>query len=217
MRIIKTIFIQFTLATIMPQSANDIDDLTPEMDEELKSKTEIKKEMHQLQDFAQSLIEMSKHQRSLIPLNEDLKHAMIVADKIKNKHEALRRHIRHTAKILLETDLAPIHQAIDVMANKHQQATAKFVRLENIRDELIAQGNDGVEALLLEFKEMDRQKLKQLVRNAAKEKKAEKLKTKEEKSKAKALKSSILPFVQLPINTKSISLLIRLFPSSKFM
>ncbi len=159
----------------MPQSANDIDDLTPEMDEELKSKTEIKKEMHQLQDFAQSLIEMSKHQRSLIPLNEDLKHAMIVADKIKNKHEALRRHIRHTAKILLETDLAPIHQAIDVMANKHQQATAKFVRLENIRDELIAQGNDGVEALLLEFEAMDRQKLKQLVRNAAKEKKAEKL------------------------------------------
>ena len=48
----------------MPQSANDIDDLTPEIDE-LKSKTEIKKEMHQLQDFAQSLVEMSKHQRSL--------------------------------------------------------------------------------------------------------------------------------------------------------
>ena len=44
--------------------------------EELKSKTEIKKEMHQLQDFAQSIIEMSKHQRSLIPLSEELKDAM---------------------------------------------------------------------------------------------------------------------------------------------
>jgi len=159
----------------MPHSANDIDDLTPEMEEELKSKTEIKKEMHQLQDFAQSLVEMSKHQRSLIPLSEDLKDAMMVADKIKNKHEALRRHIRHIAKILLETDLAPIHQAIDVMANKHQQATAKFVRLETLRDELIEQGNDAVESALVEFEHMERQKLKQLVRHAAKEKKAEKL------------------------------------------
>ncbi len=159
----------------MPQSANDIDDLTPEMDEELKSKTEIKKEMHRLQDFAQSLVEMSKHQRSLIPLSDELKYAMVVADKIRNKHEALRRHIRHIAKILLETDLAPIHQAIDVMANKHQQSTAKFVRLESLRDELIEQGNEAVEALLLEFEHMERQKLKQLVRHAAKEKKAEKL------------------------------------------
>jgi ribosome-associated protein len=159
----------------MPQSANEIDDLTPEMDEELKSKTEIKREMHRLQDFAQSLVEMSKHQRSLLPLSEDLKDAMIVADKIRNKHEALRRHIRHIAKILLETDLDPIHQAIDVMANKHQQATAKFVRLENLRDELIEQGNEAIEALLAEFELMDRQKLKQLVRHAAKEKKSEKL------------------------------------------
>jgi ribosome-associated protein len=159
----------------MPQSANDIDDLSSEIDQELKSKTEIKREMHQLQDFGQKLIEMSKHQRSRLPLSEDLKYAMIVADKIRNKNEALRRHIRHIAKILLETDLAPIHQALDIMANKHQQETAKFTRLENLRDGLIEQGSEAIEALLAEFEKMERQKLKQLVRNAAKEKKSEKL------------------------------------------
>lgn len=159
----------------MPQSANDIDDLSSEIDQELKSKTEIKREMHQLQDFGQKLVEMSKHQRSRLPLSEDLKYAMIVADKIRNKNEALRRHIRHIAKILVETDLAPIYQAIDVMANKHQQETAKFTRLESLRDELIEQGSEAIEALLAEFEQMERQKLKQLVRHAAKEKKAEKL------------------------------------------
>ncbi len=159
----------------MPQSANDIDDLTSETEQELKSKTEIKKEMHQLQDFGQMLVEMSKHQRSRLPLSEELKHAMVVADKIRNKHEALRRHIRHIAKILVETDMAPIHHAIDVMNNKHQQETAKFIRLEKLRDELIEQGNPAVEALLTEFEHMERQKLKQLVRHAVKEKKAEKL------------------------------------------
>jgi len=159
----------------MPQSANDIDDLSQETDQELKSKSEIKREMYRLQDFGQKLIQMSKHQRSRLPLNDDLKDAMILADKISNKHEALRRHIRHIAKILSETDLEPIHQAIDIMANKHQQETAKFVRLENMRDELIEHGNELIETLLLEFKGMERQKLKQLVRHAAKEKKAEKL------------------------------------------
>ncbi len=159
----------------MPQSANDIDDLSSEIDQELKSKTEIKREMHQLQDFGQKLVEMSKHQRSRLPLTDDLKDAMIVADKISNKHEALRRHIRHIAKILLETDLAPIHQAIDVMANKHQQETAKFLRLEHLINELIEQGNDAIEVSLTEFKQMERQKLKQLVRHAAKEKKTEKV------------------------------------------
>ncbi|WP_026301342.1 ribosome biogenesis factor YjgA [Colwellia piezophila] len=159
----------------MPQSAKDIDESSEEIEEELKSKTEIKREMHDLQDFAQSLIEMSKHQRSRLPLSEDLKYAMILADKISNKHEALRRHIRHTAKVLLETDLEPIHHAIEVMANKHQQETAKFIRLEGIRDELIEQGKEAVEALIAEFPQIDRQKIKQLIRNAAKEKKAEKL------------------------------------------
>ena len=160
------------LDIIMPQSANDIDE---ELEEELKSKSEVKREMHKLQDFAQSLIEMSKHQRSRLPLSEDLKDAMILADKITNKHEALRRHIRHTAKILLETDLGPIHHAMEVMANKHQQETAKFVRLEIIRDELVDQGNDAVEALISEFPQIERQKIKQLIRLAVKEKKAEKI------------------------------------------
>ncbi|WDE10894.1 ribosome biogenesis factor YjgA [Thalassomonas haliotis] len=154
----------------MHHSSHDID----ELDEDLKSKSEIKREMHQLQEFALQLVKMSKHQRSRLPLTESLLEAMVVADKIQNKHEALSRHIRYIAKILSETDLAPINQAMDVMANKHQQETAKFVRLEQLRDELIDKGADAIEALLAEYPGLERQKLRQLVRHAAKEKAAEK-------------------------------------------
>ncbi|MBA6264021.1 MAG: ribosome biogenesis factor YjgA [Colwellia sp.] len=155
----------------MPDSANDID----ELDEELKSKSEVKREMIQLQIFGQSLIDLSKHQRSKIPFTEEIKDALILADKIKNKHEALRRHVRHLARMLSEADLEPIKHALDVMANKHQQETAKFIKLEKMRDDVIDQGNDFVEALLNEHESMERQKLRQLVRQASKEKKAEKL------------------------------------------
>jgi ribosome-associated protein len=159
------------IANIMPDSVNDID----ELDEELKSKSEVKREMLKLQAFGQSLIDLSKHQRSKIPFTDDIKDALVLADKIKNKHEALRRHVRHLAKILLENDLEPIYHALDVMANKHQQETAKFVKLENMRDNVIEQGSTMIEELLTEHETMDRQKLRQLVRQAAKEKKEEKL------------------------------------------
>lgn len=154
----------------MPQSANDID----ELDEDLKSKSEIKREMYKLQDFGQKIVEMSKHQRSRLPLTDELKDAMVLADKILNKHEALRRHIRHIAKILSETDLEPIYQALDVMANKHQQESVKHTKLESLRDALIAGDNEKTESLLAENPSMERQKLRQLIRQANKEVKAEK-------------------------------------------
>lgn len=154
----------------MPHSAPDIDDF----DEDLKSKSEIKREMLQLQDFAFELFKMSKHQRGRLPLTDELKDAMVLADKITNKHEALRRHVRYVAKVLSEMDLAPIKQAMDVMANKHQQETAKFIYLEELRDLLIEEGNPKVEELLAQHETLERQKLRQLVRHANKEKKAEK-------------------------------------------
>lgn len=155
----------------MPQSANDID----ELEEDLKSKSEIKREMLELQDFAFKMIKMSKHQRSRLPLTEELQQAMILADKIQNKHEALRRHVKFIARVLAEMDLGPIQQALDVMANKHQQETAKFVFLEELREQLIDEGNDKIEETLSNNDTMERQKLRQLVRQAAKEKKTEKL------------------------------------------
>lgn len=156
---------------IMPHSAPDIDDF----DEELKSKSELKREMLQMQDFAFELIKMSKHQRGRLPLTDELLAAMVLADKIKGKHEALRRHVRYVAKVLSEMDLTDIQQAMDVMANKHQQETSKFNLLEQTRDDLIEQGNDKVEEVLAEHPAMERQKLRQLVRMAAKEKAAEKV------------------------------------------
>lgn len=154
----------------MHDSAHDID----EFDEELKSKSEIKREMHELQDYGRRLVGLSKHQRSKLPLTEDIKDALVLADKIKNKHEAFKRHIQYIGKVLRETDLEPINHALDIMANKHQQESMKFVYFETLRDELIDQGSDKIEALLAEHELLERQKLRQLVRQASKEKAAEK-------------------------------------------
>jgi ribosome-associated protein len=154
----------------MHQSSNDIDDL----DEDFVSKSELKREMLKLQDLASQLIKFSKHQRSKLPLTQELQDAMLLADKIKNKHEALRRHVRYVARLLDNTDLAPIQQALDLLSNKHQQETMKFHQLEQLREQLLSQDNDEIEALLNEQSTLDRQKLRQLIRATIKEQQAEK-------------------------------------------
>lgn len=145
-----------------------------EQDEEFISKSQIKKEMHELQALGRKIVAMSKAQRAKLPLDDDMKDALVLADKIKNKHEAAKRHMQYIGKLLREADLEAIHLAMDALANKHQQETIKFQQLEQLRDQLIAGNNDDAEALLAESPNMERQKLKQLIRQAAKEVKAEK-------------------------------------------
>ncbi|WP_448212861.1 ribosome biogenesis factor YjgA [Colwellia sp. MEBiC06753] len=148
---------------------HDID----EFDED-KSKTDVKREMHQLQDFALMLMRLPKSKRNKLPLNEDMQDAMVLADKIITKPDALRRHARFVAKLLLEADKDAIQAALDVLNNKHQQQTLLQNKYEQMADDLIAGGNDAIESLLTETPTMERQKLRQLVRQAAKEVAAEK-------------------------------------------
>ena len=144
-----------------------------EDEEELKSKTEIKKEMLALQALGRKIVAFSKVQRAKLPLDDEMKDALILADKIKNKNEAFKRHMQYIGKVLREADLDAINAAMDALANKHQQETIKFQNLENLRDQLIA-GKYDVEQLLTEQPSLERQKLRQLIRQAAKEVKAEK-------------------------------------------
>ena len=150
---------------------HDID----EFDEDYKSKTDIKREMHELQDLALTIIRFSKSQRKKLPLNEELQDAMVLADKILNKPDALRRHCRFVAKVLLEANVDEIKLAMDALANKHQQQTKQQEKFELMRDQLLNGGNNDIENLLTECPGMERQKLRQLVRQAGKEKAAEKL------------------------------------------
>jgi ribosome-associated protein len=139
------------------------------------SKSELKRDAQQYQQLALDLASMAKKQRDKLPLSDDLLEAMIVADKIRAKSEAYRRHINYITKTLRTTDnIAEIEAAIGLMLNKNNQADVLLNKIEIIRDELIQQGDDKVNELLGEYPELERQKMRQLVRQAKKEATAEK-------------------------------------------
>ncbi len=144
------------------------------IDEEELSKTQIKREADALKLIGRELVALSKKQLVQIPASELLFHAISVAHKISDKNEALRRQIQYIGKVLRNEDCDAIRTAIDKLNNKHQQLTHATQRLEKLRDELIKQGDSKITELLEQFPNLERQKLRQLVRQANKEMKAEK-------------------------------------------
>jgi ribosome-associated protein len=149
----------------------------PVIEEEIiyVSKSELKRDAQQYQQLAIDLAAMSNKQRERLPLSDDLVEAMVVADKIRAKSEAYRRHINYISKTLRTTDnVADIEAAIELMLNKNNQADVLLNKIETTRTNLINSGDSLINELLEEFPALERQKLRQLVRQAAKEAKAEK-------------------------------------------
>lgn len=138
------------------------------------SKTQIKREAEELKIIGRELVALNKKQLDKIPGSELLFHAISVAHKIIGKHEALRRQIQYIGKVLRNEDTDAIRTAVDKLNNKHQQLTHATQRLERLRDELITEGDNKINELIEQFPALERQKLRQLVRQANKEIKQEK-------------------------------------------
>lgn len=67
-------------------------------------------------------------------------------------------------------DADPIQEALDKIENKHAQQQAMLHKLEHLRDKLIEKGDDLLSELLNDYPQADRQYLRNLIRNAQKEK-----------------------------------------------
>ncbi|GAA0560921.1 MULTISPECIES: ribosome biogenesis factor YjgA [Rheinheimera] len=137
-------------------------------EEEGKSKSQIKREMHELQKLGEELVALSAAARAKIPLDDELQDALQLADKLGNKREALRRHIQFIGRLMRTRDLEPIEQALALLRNTNQAATRQFHKVENWRDKLITD-SDAVTEFIAAYPEVDVQQLRQLIRNAKKE------------------------------------------------
>jgi len=153
---------------------DDVPDDKEEEDEEIiwVSKSEIKRDAEELKRLGLELMELSKNSLDTIPLDEDLRTAIELAQKIKK--EARRRQLQLIGKMLRSRDEEPIRLALDKLKNRHNQQVALFHKLEVLRDRLVAEGDEVVPDVLALYPEADRQQLRAMIRNAQKEKAANK-------------------------------------------
>ena len=149
------------------------DDIEDEDDEIIwVSKSEIKRDAEELKRLGAELVDLGKNALEKIPLDQDLRDAVELAQRI--KMEGRRRQLQLIGKLLRQRDVEPIRQALDKLKNRHNQQVAFFHKLEQLRDRLIEEGDDAIAEVLGLWPDADRQQLRTLIRNAKKEKEGNK-------------------------------------------
>jgi ribosome-associated protein len=153
---------------------DDVPDNEDEEDDEIiwVSKSEIKRDAEELKRLGVELVELGKNALEKMPLDDDLRAAIELAQKIKK--EGRRRQLQLIGKMMRSRDVEPIRQALDKLKNRHNQQVSLFHKLEALRDRLVDEGDEAISEVLRLYPEADRQQLRVLIRNAQKEKAANK-------------------------------------------
>lgn len=141
-------------------------------DNERPSKTKIKEAMHELQDLGAELVGLSTSQLKRIDLPENLHDAIRECQKI-SSHGARRRQILYIGKLLRHVDEQPIRDGLAVVRGDSTAETARLHRLERIRTRFLEDENVLAE-IIANWPDADLQNLRQLRRNALKERDADK-------------------------------------------
>jgi ribosome-associated protein len=133
------------------------------------SKTKRKQEMHELQALGAALVDLPDTQLRTMPLDEDLRAAVLDARRI-SSHEARRRQLQYIGRLMREVDAAPIRARLDALEGTSAEAAARHRRLEQLRERLLAD-DAALTDLVAEYPGADAQQLRTLIRNARREQK----------------------------------------------
>lgn len=132
------------------------------------SKTKIKKQMHDLQDIGESLVELSKEHLAELDLPDNLRDAVREVKRIKS-FGAIKRQMQYIGKLMRDVDTTPILARLSEWNGTSRQHIAWLHQVERWRERLLAEP-DALTELFEAYPSGDVQHLRTLVRNAIKEK-----------------------------------------------
>ncbi|MDH5693529.1 MAG: DUF615 domain-containing protein [Gammaproteobacteria bacterium] len=141
-------------------------ELEPEFEE--KSKSQLKRVAHELQDLGKILVELPVSQFKKFDLEPELKDAVDLARGIRS-YSGKKRQLQFIGKLMRSMDVEPIRQQLDKLNNLHQEDTQRLHQTEAWRDRLLSEGNSAVSEFVASFPSVDVQYLRQLIRQADKE------------------------------------------------
>lgn len=131
------------------------------------SKSQRKRDSHELQDIGAELVELSPERLARIDMPDSLRSAIAEAQRM-TRHEARRRQLQYVGKVMRSVDPAPLREALDAIKGVSARQVAREQRIERLRERLLKD-----EAVLTEigdrFPDIDMQQLRTLRRNALRE------------------------------------------------
>ncbi|WP_092992171.1 ribosome biogenesis factor YjgA [Thiohalomonas denitrificans] len=140
---------------------------------ERPSKSHFKRESHTLLEAAHQLVDLPDAKLQLVPMPDDLRDAVELGRKI-HKHGGRKRQIKYIGKLLRSMDAEPILEALETVDSRAAAVTARHHLAERWRQRLLDEGDQAVSEFVETYPQVDRQHLRQLIRNTRAERKAEK-------------------------------------------
>jgi ribosome-associated protein len=134
------------------------------------SKSELKRQMNELQKLGEQLIAEPRDRVKRVPMPEEVRDAILMCQTITN-HEGKRRQTQYVGKMMRtldEEEVAVIQRTIESWKGMSKAETAALHALERRRDKLLAD-DKALTLLLEEHPQLDVQHLRALIRNARKE------------------------------------------------
>jgi ribosome-associated protein len=112
-----------------------MDPSTP-LEEERPSKTQRKRDMHDLQALGERLVALNPAQLKRVPVPERLLEAIELARRL-SRREARRRQLQFIGRLMRDVDPEPIRAALAVVGGESRASAELMHRCEHLRDRLL--------------------------------------------------------------------------------
>lgn len=152
------------------------DYLDDSLDEEEKSKSQVKREMLALQELGLRLSDLKPELLDKMPLSDELRRALAETCK-HTAHIARKRHSQFLGKLLRNHDIDAIMQPVNLVDSQTREYNDRFHALERWRNRLISDGDSALQSFVEDYPSTDIQHLRSLIRHAQHELKQNKAPT----------------------------------------
>jgi ribosome-associated protein len=139
--------------------------------EDLPSKSELKRQSRDLQDLGWALVELPESDLEAIPLPDDVREAVDTGRRI-TAGGAKARHRLFIGKLLRRIDVEPIRTALERRSETDRQRVQREKSIERWRDRLLADEADAWTELAVLVGPAALQPMRSLVRQARAEREA---------------------------------------------
>lgn len=146
------------MSSANPYSHHDDEDELVEI-----SKSQLKREMVELQKLGAEMVEMTDNQLAKLDIPDELRAALAECKRLKQR-EAKRRFLQFIGKMMRRLDLEPLYASMQQVEKNAQLHLQLLQRLETLRDRIGSGDNSAIEEVLQEWPRAERQQLRNLQR-----------------------------------------------------
>ncbi|MDQ7990047.1 MAG: ribosome biogenesis factor YjgA [Candidatus Dactylopiibacterium sp.] len=139
----------------------------PAEDTYFVSKSQRKRDMDALQDLGKKLAEYGAARLKKVPMSDNLREALTEMGRL-TANGARARQLQYIGKLMRSEEIGPIQAALEAIEGKSHVEIARMHRFEKLRERFLEDENMLTE-IGNEFPDADLQHLRQLRRNALKE------------------------------------------------